>query len=132
MSKIAKRSHKIVKNADSCLVVGDIIDDLETFLPYFKTVFILKTDNRIIKGKNVVYKEKFNDINIIKNIDFVFLSASSLDEFDKISNVLTFFRSVVYIDHGEFLPKEQSVKFTGIGYEIVELIKNYQIWKSKK
>jgi hypothetical protein len=132
MSKIAKRSHKIVKNADSCLVVGDIIDTPETFLPYFKTVFILKTNNRIIKGRNVVYKEKFSDINAIKTIDFVFLSFMSLNELDKISNVLTFFRPVVYIDHGEFLPKEKSVKFTDIGYEIVELIKNYQVWKPKK
>jgi hypothetical protein len=132
MSKIAKRSHKIVKNADSCLVVGDVIDTPETFLPYFKTVFILKSDDRIIKGRNVVYKEKFNDINLIKTIDFVFLSVSALDQFDKISNVLTYFRSPVYIDYGEFLPKDQSNKFSSIGFEIVELIKNYQVWKPRK
>jgi phosphatidate phosphatase APP1 len=132
MSKIAKRSHKIVKNINSCLVVGDIIDNIETFLPFFNTVFVLKTDDRFIKGRNVVYKEKFNDIDIIKNIDIVFLSKSALDQFDKISNVLTYFRSPVYIDHGEFLPKDQSNKFSSIGFEIVELIKNYQVWKPKK
>lgn len=132
MSKIAKRSHKILKNAECCLVVGNIIDTPDTFLPYFKTVFVLKTDNRTIKGRNIVYKEKFNDIDVIKTIDFVFLSFLSLSEFDKISNVLTFFRPMVYIDHGEFLSKEHSIKFTGIGYEIVELIKNYQVWKPKK
>jgi len=132
MSKIAKRSHKILKNAECCLVVGDIIDTPETFLPFFKTVFVLKTDNRTLKGRNIVYKEKFNDIDVIKTIDFVFLSVMSLNEFDKIANVLTFFRPVVYINHGEFLSKDQSVKFTSIGYEIVELIKNYQVWKSKK
>lgn len=132
MSKIAKRSHKIVKDANSCLVVGDIVDAPETFLPYFTTVFILRTNDRIIKGRNVVYKEKFNDINTIKNIDFVFLSISALDQFDKISNVLTYFRSPVYIDYGEFLPKDQSNKFSSIGFEIVELIKNYQVWKPKK
>jgi hypothetical protein len=132
MSKIAKRSHKILKNTECCLVVGDIIDTPETFLSSFKTVFVLKTDSRIIKGRNVVYKEKFNDITSIKNIDIVFLSTTALNEFDKISNVLTFFRSVVYINHGEFLPKEYTNKFASIGYEIVELIKNYQVWKPKK
>jgi hypothetical protein len=95
-------------------------------------VFILKTNDRIIKGRNVVYKEKFNDINTIKNIDFIFLSASALDQFDKISNVLTYFRSPVYIDHGEHLFKDQSNKFYSIGFEIVEIIKNYQVWKPKK
>jgi hypothetical protein len=132
MSKIAKRSHKILKNTECCLVVGDIIDTPETFLSSFKTVFVLKTDSRIIKGRNIVYKEKFNDITSIKNIDIVFLSTTALNEFDKISNVLTFFRSVVYINHGEFLPKEYTNKFASIGYEIVELIKNYQVWKPKK
>jgi hypothetical protein len=132
MSKIAKRSHKILKNAECCLVVGDIIDTPDTFLPYFKTVFVLKTNDRTIKGRNIVYKEKFNDINAIKIIDFVFLSFSSLSEFDKISNALTFFRPMIYIDHGEFLPKEYTNKFASIGYEIVELIKNYQVWKPKK
>lgn len=132
MSKIAKRSHKILKNIECCLVVGDIIDAPDTFLPYFKTVFVLKTSDQIIKGRNVVYKEKFSDIDVIKTIDFVFLSSLALNKFDNISNVLTFFRPVVYIDHGQYLPKEQSVKFSNIGFEIVELIKNYQIWKPKK
>lgn len=132
MSKIAKRSHKILKNIECCLVVGDIIDAPATFLPYFKTVFVLKTSDQIIKGRNVVYKEKFSDIDVIKTIDFVFLSSLALNKFDNISNVLTFFRPVVYIDHGQYLPKEQSVKFSNIGFEIVELIKNYQVWKPKK
>lgn len=132
MSKIAKRSHKILKNIECCLVVGDIIDAPDTFLPYFKTVFVLKTSDQIIKGRNVVYKEKFSDIDVIKTIDFVFLSSLALNKFDNISNVLTFFRPVVYIDHGQYLPKEQSVKFSNIGFEIVELIKNYQVWKPKK
>lgn len=132
MSKIAKRSHKILKNIECCLVVGDIIDAPDTFLPYFKTVFVLKTSDQIIKGRNIVYKEKFSDIDVIKTIDFVFLSSLALNKFDNISNVLTFFRPVVYIDHGQYLPKEQSVKFSNIGFEIVELIKNYQVWKPKK
>jgi hypothetical protein len=132
MSKIAKRSHKILKNADCCLVVGDIIDSPDTFLPYFKTVFVLKINDRTIKGRNIVYKEKFSDINLIKTIDVVFLSKLSLNELDNISNVLTFFRPMVYIDHGELLSKEQSSKFSNIGFEIVELIKNYQVWKPKK
>ena len=131
MSKIAKRSKKYKKDSINCLVIGDLIDGPE-FLDYFKTVFVLAINERSVKGRNVVYKEKFNDVAIISNIDFVFFDINHFDQFEKISGVLTYFRAPIYVNAGELLPREQSKKFTDLGFEIKELEKKYQIWKSKK
>lgn len=131
MSKIAKRSKKVKKDSINCLVIGDLIDGPE-FLDYFKTVFVLIVGEKSLKGRNVVYKEKFNDVAVISNIDFVFFDINHFDQFEKIAGVLTYFRSPIYVNAGQLLPKEQSKKFIELGFEIKELEKKYQIWKSKK
>lgn len=131
MSKIAKRSKKIKKDSINCLVIGDLIDCPE-FLDYFNTVFVLIVGEKSVKGRNVVYKEKFNDVAVISNIDFVFFDINHFDQIEKISSVLTYFRAPIYVNAGELLPKEQSKKFVELGFEIKELEKKYQIWKSKK
>ena len=132
MSKIARRARKINRNMQNCLVVGNIIDDLPEFSSYFNTVFILKTDDTTYRGRNIVLKEKFEELSIIPTIDFVFLEKNNLDITDRIVDVLNFFRPTIYVNSGEFLGKEFFSKISKLGFENTEMIKSYQIWKSKR
>jgi hypothetical protein len=132
MSKIARRARKINRNMQNCLVVGNIIDNLPEFSSYFNTIFVLKTEDITYRGRNIVLKEKFEELSIIPTIDFVFFEKNSLILLDKVENLLNFFRPSIYINCGEFIGKETFSKISKLGFENTEMIKNYQIWKSKR
>lgn len=116
----------------NCLVVGNIVDDLQGFTSYFNTVFVLKLEETMYKGRNIVLKEKFEEMAVIPKIDFVFFEKNRLDLLDNVENVLNFFRPMIYINSGEFIGKPLFSKIAKLGFENVEMIKNYQIWKSKR
>jgi len=65
MSKFAKRIKKLHRKARNVLVVGNAWGNIEDLVDFFHTVFHIDDQQRIFKGRNVVYRENFDNIHLI-------------------------------------------------------------------
>lgn len=131
MSKLIKKIRKSQKNLENCLVVGNIWGNLDSASDHFKNIFMLLTKEDRIKKRNLIYREDFRDTPMVNSIDYVFIDGKYLGRLPAIQNMITRFRPTIYIGVGEFLEDKNKNFFKDLHYEIVEINKEYQIWKTK-
>lgn len=131
MSKLIKRIRKFHKSPENCLVVGDVWGELPHIIESFKNVFVKITKKPYVKSRNVIARDEFVDLAIFPQIDFVFIDGDCLKYLNSVEKVFTNYSPMIYIGYGEFLDKEISKYLNSLNYEIIEIRKEYQIWKRK-
>lgn len=131
MSKFIKRIRKTKKHPENCIVVGHGFGYLDDFCQLFNNVFSLTVDDQLTKRRNLIYRQDFDELSLIAGIDFIFVDFAHLAKIHLIENVITRFRCAVYINHGLFIDACYGKFFGKIGYEIVEINKEYQMWNPK-
>lgn len=132
MSKLIKRIRKIDKNLENCLVVGTVWGEASYIVESFRNIFVKKTNKPHIRARNVIVRDEFVEMSLFSQINYVFIDFDCLDYLKSIEKVLTHFSPLIYIGYGDFLDKEFSKYFNSLNYEIVELRKDYQVWKRKR
>lgn len=131
MAKFAKRLQKTIKSTESCVVLGTAFGNLDTVSDMFNTVFILLAEDTTFRKRNVVYRDTFDDISIFPNVSLLLIDKDHVKNLERLKSVITRFCPLIYIGDGEFIDKEYSKMLAKHRYEIVELFKDYQIWKLK-
>lgn len=132
MTKFVKKITKGDKRHENCLVIGTVWGNLDDVSEVFDTVFMLNDNVQAFKKKNVVYREDFEDISMLPYITSVFIDIDQLDKLIKIENVIKKFKLMVYVNQGYHLAEHYHRFFNSRGYELIDMNKNYQVWKSKK
>jgi hypothetical protein len=132
MSKLIKRIRKFHKNPENCVVIGDVWGELPYVIDLFKNIFIKITKKPYIKSKNVIARDNFEDLTIFPQIEYVFIDGDCLKYLNSIEKVFTHYSPMIYIGYGEFLNEEFSKYLLSLSYEIIEIRKEYQIWKRKR
>jgi hypothetical protein len=96
----------------------------------FKTVFIID-HVRHLKRKNVIYRENLDSLSEIMDIDVIFLDADQLENLKKFQGVWKKSKSMLYIEGP--LPHISFQNFLRTeNFEMIEITKDYTIWKQKK
>lgn len=133
MNKFAKRIIKSTKNQSICLVIGTAFGNLEELSNIFQSVF-LHTENRetSLKKKNIVFLETVDNQTDIPLISTVFVDIEHLTKLAALRPMMTKYSPTIMIGSGEFIDKMWNKFLVDHRYEIVELFKEYQIWKIKK
>lgn len=133
MNKFAKRISKSTKNQSVCLVIGTAFGNLEELSEIFQTVF-LHTDNRetSLKKKNIVFLETIDNTVDIPLISTVFVDLDHITKLAALRPMMTKYSPTIMIGSGEFIDKTWNKFLVDHRYQIVELFKEYQIWKIKK
>jgi hypothetical protein len=132
MSKLIKRIRKSDKHPENCVVVGDVWGEMPFVIETFRNVFVKNTHKQYPRVKNVIVRDKFQEMAIFPQIDHAFIDSDCVEYIESIEKVLTHYSPVIYIGYGEFLEKDISKYLNSLNYEIIELRKDYQIWKRKK
>jgi hypothetical protein len=132
MSKFIKKLRKNIKNHRNCVILGNGFEFLEPSLEIFNSIFVFEADDSIPKNKKIIKRENYEFLDIIPDVDVILIGENFFQKSDNIKSLITKHRSTIYIGLGEFLDRENTLKFRNYNYEIVEITKNYQIWKSKE
>jgi len=132
MTKFAKKVTKAVKHTNNAIVIGRGFGYFDELIETFKTVFVLSDGVNETKGRNIVYREEFSDIKQLPYIDAVFVDNEQLENMKKLENLLQQTSLTLYIGTDHFLHPEYSTFLGNKKYEVVEITKSYQVWKSKK
>lgn len=132
MSKLIKRIRKSDKTPENCLVIGTVWGEFPHVVENFRNIFVKKTDKPYSRAKNVIVRDEFTEMVLFPHIDYAFVDKDCLEHLLSVEKVFTHFSPLIYIGCGEFLDKEYSKYLNSLNYEIIEIRKEYQVWKRKR
>jgi len=131
MSKYAKRITKIKKNPANLLAVGSAFGHLEEYIGVFSTIFVLHNLGERIRHKSVVYRDTFESLNHLTEIDFVFVDRDHFNEIKKLHNVLRKSKPIVLTEGSIF--KEHTIQrfLNSEQYYAIDVNEYFMIWEQK-
>lgn len=132
MNKFTKRIVKSSKDQSVCLVIGTAFGNLDELTEIFQTVFLHTNDRASSpKKKNIVFLETIDNHIDIPLISAVFVDLDQLTKLAALRPMMTKYSPTIMIGSGEFIDKTWNKFLNDHRYQIVELFKEYQIWKIK-
>ncbi len=131
MNKFTKRISKTTKNQNACLVFGSAFGNLSEILPIFETVFVHSNEGNTIKSRNLVFLENILDLSILPPVGLILIDLEYLGNLPELRQIWTKFSPTIMIGSGEFISKDWNKFLNNHRYQIVELYKDYQVWKMK-
>lgn len=128
MSKFSKRILKSSTNCRNCVVVGSGLGYLQDLIDHCGTVFVIDGIDKSIKFKNVVHRQNFQDVQILPDIDFIFIDHSHFSNLSKLKPIWTAYRPVIFTEGADLLSAEDYLYFRSESYSLVEIFKRMQKW----
>ncbi len=131
MNKFYKRITKAADGTHSCLVLGSATEFLEDFSNIFETVFVYKDHEPLIRKKNIVYQEFFDELINLPKFNLVFTDISGLKNLRLVERLLVKQHPTIMVYSENYIDKEFSDFLKNCQYVIVDIGKGYQLWKKK-
>jgi len=128
MSKFTKRVLSSSKNHRNCLVLGSGLGYLNEIVDVFDTVFIVFEKSHDIRKRNIIYRENLSNIDILSDIDFVFVDAEYFDILKQLRPVWLKCRPVFLLEGEDIFGLENYKYLRSESYALVEKYKNMQKW----
>ena len=126
--RITKLSNKSLQNA---LVIGEGFGFLPEILETFQTVFVIDNNRPKIKGRNLVYKENSDELNLIIDISMVFFDRDKINDINSIAPVFTRWRSMVIIEGNDPISRDYSQSLYHHGWNCTSLQGFFHVWEIK-
>lgn len=126
--RITKLSNKSLQNA---LVIGEGFGFLPEILETFQTVFVIDNNRPNIKGRNLVYKENSDELNLIIDISMVFFDRDKINDINSIAPVFTRWRSMVIIEGNDPISRDYSQSLYHHGWNCTSLQGFFHVWEIK-
>ncbi len=132
MTAFAKKVAKAVKRPETCIVVGNAFGHLQELSETFNTVFIFSSSDREFKGKNVVYRESFEDVTVLPPITAVFFNRGTVEQLDIVEKVIEKNRAIIFIEGNETIHENYHLYLKKKKYKLTESFKDHQRWERTK
>lgn len=131
MSKFVKRIKKLNKAARNVLIVGQGWGNLQDVIDSYSSIFLIDDEKRLVRAKNLIYREDFNNLNQLQDVDLVLLDLDHENHINDVIILLKRWSSILLIEGPELISKENQKLLKSNRYEIVEVQKRYYVWKCK-
>ena len=132
MDKFQKRVCKLSKQLENCLVIGQGFGHLDKLVEIFQTVFVIDECRPEFKARNLVYKEKFDDVHSITAITVVFFDLDKVSELEKVSEIWYRYKSVIIIEGDTPIGRDKSGSLYRLGYGCTSLQGYFHVWEKIK
>jgi len=129
MSKLIKRIKKNFKNPRNVLVIGTGFGFLEELCDNFPSVFIISTLINPIKRKNLIYKENFEGIENVPDLDIIFIDRNQDINVEKLKPILLRYRPTLFVEGDEIFGRTEYKFLKQFSFSVVERFGLYHIWK---
>ena len=129
MNKFIKRISKSKKNIRNILVVGTGWEKLSNLCDVFPSVFIISTGPQDFRRKNLIYKESFDQIETLPDIDAIIMDRDQDIHVSKLLSLLNKYQSVILVQGIELFAKPEYKFLKTHGYAVVEMFGDSHLWK---
>jgi hypothetical protein len=131
MNKLYKRISKTASGTQTCLVLNSAVAFLEDFSNIFDTVFVYKDQEPVVRRKNIIYQEFFDEAINLPKFDLVFTDLDGLKNLYFIERLLVRQHPIIMIHSENYLDKQFSEFLKNCQYVVVDIAKGFQTWKKK-
>ena len=107
MHKFIKRITKSKKNIRNILVIGTGWEKLPLLCDGFASVFIISTGLQDLRRKNLIYKESFDQIETLPDIDAIVMDRDQDIHVSKLLPLLNKYQSVILVQGIELFAKSE-------------------------
>ena len=129
MNKFIKRISKSKKNIRNILVVGTGWEKLSNLCDVFPSVFIISTGPQDFRRKNLIYKESFDQIETLPDIDAIVIDRDQDVHVSKLLPLLNKYQSVILVQGIELFAKPEYKFLKTHGYAVTEMFGDSHLWK---
>lgn len=131
MNKFARKLKKLNKHARNILIVGNACGSIEELVDYFRTIFLIDDKKRIFRAKNVVYRENFDNIHLIDNVDIILVDLDHENRLVDLTPVFKRWNPVIVLEGPDLISKENQKFLKSNNYQIVDIYKRLYVWNLK-
>lgn len=131
MNKFYKRITKTADGTQACLVLNSAAVLLEDFSNIFNTVFVYKDQEPVLRRKNIIYQEFFDEAINLPKFDLVFTDIDGLKNLYFIERLLVRQHPIIMIHSEDYIDAPFSEFLKNCQYVVVDIAKGYQTWKKK-
>jgi hypothetical protein len=129
MNKFIKRISKSKKNIRNILVVGTGWEKLSNLCDVYPSVFIISTGPQDFRRKNLIYKESFDQIETLPDIDAIVMDRDQEVHVSKLLPLLNKYQSVILVQGVELFAKTEYKFLKTYGYAVTEMFGDSHLWK---
>jgi hypothetical protein len=129
MSKFIKKITKSKKNPRNILVLGTGFERLEDLCNSFASVFIISTEEQIVRKRNLIYKENFNQIEMLPDIDVIVMDRNQDLHVSKLPPLLNKYQPVILVQGIELFGKAEYKFLKTYGYAVTQMFNDSHLWK---
>lgn len=131
MASFSKKIRKLNKFPKNALVIGKAFGQLEELSEIFDSLFIVGSDSNLLRKRNIIYREDFEFITALPDIDFIFVDKDYFEQLLKLNQVWRKNRSYL-VTEGESPPDKHIYKFLAAEtFKIIDAHKHHIFWKFK-
>ena len=132
MAKFAKRLRKLSGYTENALVVGKAFGNLDQLLEIYTNVFVVDEDPPSVKARNLIYKENFNDLNVLTQVGAVFIDLDKIDQLEVLEDFWQRHKSTIFVEGNDCILRHLSKPLFKTGWQCTSLQGIYHVWEKIK
>lgn len=132
MSKLVKRIKKTFNNPRNVLIVGTGFGFLDDLCEHFSNVFIISTLKEEVRRKNLIYKENFEGIEFVPDLDVIFIDRNQDVNVEKLRPILARYHPTIFVEGDELFGRTEYKFLKSYNFSVVERFGVYHIWKFQR
>jgi len=132
MAKFAKRLRKLSGYTENALVVGKAFGNLDQLLEIYTNVFVVDEDPPSAKARNLIYKENFNDLNVLTQVGAVFIDLNKIDQLEVLEDFWQRHKSTIFVEGNDCILRHLSKPLFKTGWQCTSLQGIYHVWEKIK
>ena len=132
MAKFAKRLRKLSGYTENALVVGKAFGNLDQLLEIYINVFVIDDSPPSAKARNLIYKENFNDLNVLTQVGAIFIDLDKIDQLEILEDFWQRHRSTIFVEGNDCILRHLSKPLFKTGWQCTSLQGIYHVWEKIK
>ena len=132
MAKFAKRLRKLSGYTENALVVGKAFGNLDQLLEIYTNVFVVDEDQPSAKARNLIYKENFNDLNVLTQVGAIFIDLDKIEKLEILEDFWQRHRSTIFVEGNDCILRHLSKPLFKTGWQCTSLQGIYHVWEQIK
>jgi len=132
MAKFAKRLRKLSSYTENALVVGKAFGNLDQLLEIYINVFVIDDLPPSTKARNLIYKENFDDLNVLTQVGAIFIDLDKIDKLEILEDFWQRHRSTIFVEGNDCILRHLSKPLFKTGWQCTSLQGIYHVWEKIK
>ena len=132
MAKFAKRLRKLSGYTENALVVGKAFGNLDQLLEIYTNVFVVDDEPPSVKARNLIYKENFNDLNVLTQVGAIFIDLDKIDQLEILEDFWQRHKSTIFVEGNDCILRHLSKPLFKTGWQCTSLQGIYHVWEKIK